>query len=247
MKETSGKSTGAGCAIAAGRAAAGAGTLAVGTVVGRRETTAARRGAGRESAAVWMAASASGLLVLLGCGIFDTRTPEEPQGPDVPFVTPVDRESVVLTNLEVTLEAKSTINYERSLYDDGEDTFYYLPPPAEDADWNANFPDGYSRSDELNVITTNLAAEGELDVTWGAPAEPVPGSEDGVTEIRNLTYQFVFTNGEVTKTYSGTCNLLFREGDGFQLSGIEDLGGNADNWTRLRLRRSDVYAAGGFP
>lgn len=210
---------------------------------------AANRRAGRFVTAVRTLACAVGLFGFFGCGIFDTRTPEEPEGPNVPFITPVDRESVVLTNLEATLEAKSTTNYDRSLYDDGEDTFTYLPPPAEEADWNANFPDGYTRSDELNVITTNLAAAGELAVTWGSPADPVPGQEQGVTEIRNLSYQFVFTNGEITKTYSGTCNLLFREGgiDGFQLAGIEDLGGNVDNWTRLRLRRSDVYAAGGFP
>ena len=186
---------------------------------------------------------------VLGCGIFDTRTPQEPEGPSVPFQTPVDRESVVLTNLEVTLEAKQTTNYERSLYDDGSDTFYYLPPPADEADFNANFPGGYSRSDEINVITANLGAPGALAVAWGDPAEPVPGQEEGVTVIQNLEYQFVFTNGELTKTYSGTCNLLFREGDvdGFQLSGIEDLGGTADNWTRLRLRRADVFGVGGFP
>ena len=184
-----------------------------------------------------------------GCGIFDTRTPQEPEGPSVPFVTPVDRESVVLTNMEVSFEAKQVTNYDRSLYDDDENTFYYLPPPAEEADFLATFPGGYSRSDEINVTTANLGAPGTLSVTWGIPAEPVPGDEEGVTVIQNLSYEFVFTDGEQTKTYSGACNLLFREGDidGFQLSGIEDLGGTADNWTRLKLRRADVFAGAGSP
>lgn len=187
--------------------------------------------------------------LIAGCGIFDTRTPQEPEGPSVPFVTPVDQERVVLTNIEVTFEAKQVTNYERSLYDDGEGSFYYLPPPAEEADFNANYPGGYSRSDELTAVNANLGAPGDLAVTFGEPSAPVPGEEEGVTIIRNLEYQFVFTNGDQTRTYSGTCNLLFREGDvdGFQLSGIEDLGGSADNWTRLRLRRADVFASGGIP
>ena len=186
---------------------------------------------------------------LSACGIFDTRTPEAPEGPIIEFITPVDRESIVLTNLEVTLEAKEITNYERSIYDDGTGEFYYLPPPADEADFLANFPDGYDRADELNVVTANLSTDADLQVTWGTPSEPVPGEEEGVTIIRNLEYQFVFVSGEEAKIYSGTCNLFFKEGgtDGYALSGIEDLGGSVDNWTRLRLNRSDVMGTGGAP
>lgn len=189
----------------------------------------------------------AGLLLVLflsGCGIFDTRTPETPEGEEVPFENP-DEQSIVLTNIEVTLEAKRTINYGRSLVEEG---FSYEPAPGDVQDFNARYPT-YGRQEEMQAIGAVLTVEGELDLVWGDPGQPRQGENENETFFDDLTYEIVFTQADRSITYSGICDMYFREDlNGlFSIFRVEDNedGSGRPTWTRLRIRGAGVFPEGG--
>ncbi|MBK6765752.1 MAG: hypothetical protein IPG71_05280 [bacterium] len=66
-------------------------------------------------------------LVLLsaGCDLFDTRTPETPEGPQGTWSTPLESTDV-LSNLSSALFERNTSNYMRSFYSD---SFVFVADP----------------------------------------------------------------------------------------------------------------------
>lgn len=182
-----------------------------------------------------LAASAAGVG---GCGIFDTRNPEPSQGPGIDYIPPT-APKIALTNVKVTLEAGSTINYESALAED----FDFVPASVDEScgallDW--------SKSEEIRVHDGILATPADLVLTWTPKngdfdnliTAPELGPNGETQEYyEDLAYELVFTGSQGTAIYSGRCDLYFREVDGLWLIydwiDKEDGSGHC-TWGRLR-------------
>lgn len=183
-----------------------------------------------------------------GCGLLDTRDPEPPRVIiEIPYETP-DEPIVVLRNIEATLEAKSTINYETSLTED----FTFLPTDADAQDFQANLP--WTKAKEVAAtdafLNDFLSENGVVTLTWTVPANFLEAgqSPQGERQVyyQDLGYRLEFQLGGASRVYSGECDLYFRESGVGNLWAIYDWqdkedGSSNASWGRLRIDKRVVF------
>ncbi len=183
-----------------------------------------------------------------GCGLLDTRDPEPPREIiEIPYETP-DEPAVVLRNIEATLEAKSTINYETSLLED----FTFRPTDADAQDFEALLP--WTKEKEVAVtdafLNDFLIETGAVTLTWTVPSQFLEAgqSPQGERQVyyQDLGYRLEFQLGDLTRVYSGECDLYFRETGVGNLWAIYDWqdkedGSSNETWGRLRIDRRVIF------
>lgn len=195
------------------------------------------------SIALWFLALAGA-----GCGLLDTRDPEPPREIiEIPYETP-DEPAVVLRNIEATLEAKSTINYETSLLED----FTFRPTDADAQDFEVLLP--WTKAKEVSVtdafLNEFLTETGTVTLTWTVPSQFLEAgqSPQGERQVyyQDLGYRLEFQLGDLTRVYSGECDLYFRESGVGNLWAIYDWqdkedGSSNETWGRLRIDRRVIF------
>ncbi|MCA9728713.1 MAG: hypothetical protein R3E12_01325 [Candidatus Eisenbacteria bacterium] len=187
------------------------------------------------------------LLAFAGCGVLDTRTAEPPDVTiEIPYSDPLEP-GIVLDNIKATLQAKSTNNYGTSLHDD----FTFQPADVDAADFAVNLP--WTKDKEVAVtdafLNDFLSETGLVGVTWDVPSSTLEAGQSDTGErqvyYQDLGYTLTFQLGILTRTYSGSCDMYFREGAGgfwsiYDWQDKEDGSGNA-TWGRLRIDRRVVF------
>jgi hypothetical protein len=141
---------------------------------------------------------------------------------EVPWTDPLTP-AKALTNVQVTFQAKSVANYNRSLASD----FTFQPSEADRAFVTASGDptafDGWTKDIEVAAFTSvfGQTGVGTVSLTWGPP---VPPAEDMLNDdadpgggkyFENLAYKMVFRQSAAADTtFSGLVNLYLREQTG---------------------------------
>ena len=138
-------------------------------------------------------------LLLVGCGLFDIRDPEEPTGTEVPYVTPVER-YLALKNLETATEARFAGNFQRAFAQDYVFRFDALDAGT-DTTWNLDR--------DLQALTNLFEnAPEDVDLTWTIRDSAYYGDD---FYYGNLGYRVVFRASATDSVLiGGKCFLYFR-------------------------------------
>lgn len=139
------------------------------------------------------------LVILGGCGLFDLREPENPNGgPQVPFEIPTEPR-IALKNLKATTEARVVTNFDRSLTTDY--AFRFDPfDAAADTVW--------TKDRDIQAITALFKNEATVGLTWSVTDSGTTGED---RFYRNLGYRLVFRRGAAdSSVIVGKCTMYFR-------------------------------------
>jgi len=172
------------------------------------------------------------LVFVFGCGVFDTREPEDPGNLDtIDLSTPTDPDTV-LTNVRRSLEALLATAYASQINEE----FVFVPDPIDEAE----FPVVWGKDQEEQAHISILTDVDSVTLTWGDAGEPnVDGDQQWYD---NLPYSLAFSRGQDDAVFSGIVDLYLLElaNSTFQIIRWEDLsdGTGAPTWGRLRIDRS---------
>ena len=138
------------------------------------------------------------LALSIGCGLFDLRDPEPPSTDTVPFVPATDPH-IVLQNLRVSAEAKSTSNFIKSITTD----YVWRFDPFDvvsDSVWAGDR--------DLSALESMFKNTGTVKLTW-APNDSGPW-ESG-RYYGNLGYRLVFRRSATDSVmFRGKCTIYLR-------------------------------------
>jgi hypothetical protein len=167
-----------------------------------------RPGSGNRVLLALVLVAASGM----GC-IFDTRTPDPPGDPPIPWINPTEPR-LVLENIKVTLNRKSASNYTRSLSDD----FAFEPDVTDAGTVGESFFAGWNKDREGAAFSQIVNSAGTINFIWTPKGDPlsVPDKpEDKYYENIVYSMQFAKTQPEPGNiTFSGKADLYLRETGG---------------------------------
>jgi hypothetical protein len=156
------------------------------------------------------AAVAASLVVLVGCGIFDTRNAETPGSGGTPWVPPT-LPAQVFINLESGLEDLTGANYEKSLAD----VFTFIPLAADVDKLGPDVFAGWTKTVEVGVTEVILNDSKSVAVEF---IRTQIRDEADFADFR-VNYQLVvtYTRGE-TETFKGVAQFdMQRIGGNWQL------------------------------
>lgn len=139
------------------------------------------------------------LLLSIGCGLFDLREPEQPSTDTVPFIPATDPH-IVLQNLKVSAEAKSTSNWVKSTTSD----YVWRFDPFDvvsDSIWAGDR--------DVTALESMFQNTGTVELTW-APNDSGPW-ESG-RYYGNLGYRLVFRRSATDSVmFRGKCTIYLRQ------------------------------------
>ena len=152
-----------------------------------------------------------GLLCLVGCGLFKTRTPEAPTQPSDSFKPATDPD-VLIENFQAAIAEKNSVNYLQCLADPsrGGQTYEFVPASSAAALY-ANVFMSWNRDAErqyfLNLVakaSSNPAAYSNLVLSHAAS---IIGSDSAVYTF-DYTLTFDHNDPTISTTASGTMQLV---------------------------------------
>jgi len=155
----------------------------------------------------------------LACGLFRTRQPEDPGGSNtgVKWLNPTAPDSV-LRNIQVTFNAKSVNNYDRSLTDEAvpPHKFGFEPDPADVALTGEEFFANWDKAREVNTFSNIFQqSPGNVSFTWTPSGDPLSVPDQPNDRFyEDLAYRMVWTRTGADTTFSGKCDLYMRETSG---------------------------------
>lgn len=155
------------------------------------------------------------ILVLLvtvaasaGCSLFEPREAEDPGSANqVPWVPPTSL-ATALSNIERTIEAKSIINYERSLFDE----FIFEPDAVDEVIIGSTFFENWGREDEVAAIRQIIDTEASIALKWTIRDSITVSAEESYYE--DLGYELRFQSANLDTVFSGNADLYFRDDNG---------------------------------
>lgn len=194
----------------------------------------------RISAALSLAA------LLAGCGLFDTRDPEPPEGniPAVPRISPTH----VVHNVHLAYEVGSAgiAVYDQQIAGD----FDFEMDPTDVTEFGSNpFVDWNKDKEKSNIsrvferhgtlrLTLNLHADGVDSLEVDTPVDP---TADGEVYFKAAPYIIV---AEADTTFSGTADVYFRDKAGtWTMFRWADIRGTAGGFKTFGLMKASVQAS----
>lgn len=177
-------------------------------------------------------------LMAAGCGIFETRTPEEPgAGSGSGFQQP-DRAEVVIRNLQSAIAGLNTLNYMRSLSEDG----FSFTPSASAFDNDPQIWQNWSRQSEENYFNNMRGSaqnqSGHALVLSDEERTPLPTGGERYTATYSLTIFHNRTGQGIPTVASGTFIMDLVQGDDGLWSvqnWTDSAGGSQFTWSDFKV------------
>ena len=148
--------------------------------------------------------------LVCGCGLFEPRVPEKPGSGGVPWIPPVEPESV-LVNIENSLEGKVIGNYVQCF----DTSFVFHPDPADSFELSATNPPVYDNWDlgvEETVTQTILDGAASLRLTFTRRDTTIYVGADECFLYYKYELQVIFKVGGSKFFYGLVDYQLLREG-----------------------------------
>jgi hypothetical protein len=179
-------------------------------------------------------------ILVAGCGIFDTRTPEEPGTGRSTFIPPT-APGIVVRNLSYSLQEKNSNNYANCI---NQTSYSYVPDSKSQLlyetifrDWNANSEKFYL--DNL-ISQTNAGASSYLFLT-----DTVTTLISSDSSIATGDYIVVFQHNKtnIPKSSVGSFRLIItsEENNFFYIEKWEDFRKNDSDFTWSELKANFSY------
>lgn len=177
------------------------------------------------------------LLLTASCGIFETRDAEPPlQGGGATFLQP-DRPELVITNIQNAIQSMNTVNYMRSLSQEG----FEFTPSALASDSNPDIWVNWSRDDEelyfnnMRAATQNLSGH-SLQVQ-NQQRTTLPDGGERITATYIMTINHNRPPSELPSVAEGSFIIDLVQGeDGlWSVSGwTDDASGSSFTWSDFK-------------
>lgn len=177
-------------------------------------------------------------LSTTACGIFETRTPEEPGGGAGSGFQQPDRAEVVIRNLQSAIAGLNTLNYMRSL---NEQNFSFIPS-ASAFDNDPIIWQNWSRQSE-EIYFNNMRASaqnqtGHALVLSNEERTPLPNGGERFTASYSLTIFHNRTGQGIPTVASGTFIMDLVQGDDGLWSvesWTDSAGGSQFTWSDFKV------------
>lgn len=175
------------------------------------------------------------LVIYAGCGLFDTRNPEDPLTVRSTYEPPTTPEAV-LRNLTSSIQEKNSSNYQKSL---SAEQYVYVPDSKSQAQWGTIFQDWDINSEKFyyeNLISqTNAEASSNLFLSNAITNQITPDSA-----VYTADYIIVFQHNKtnVPKSSVGNMKLSLKadENNFFYILKWEDFRRNDSDFTWSELK-----------
>lgn len=176
------------------------------------------------------------MVLVSGCGIFETRDAEPPDQGGAPFIQP-DRAELVLTNLQNAISSMNTQNYMRCLVSEG----FSFTPSALAADNDPDIWPNWSLEDEETYFNNMRASTqnrtGHALQVQNEERTTLPDGGERITANYSITINHNRTGGGLPTVATGIFVIdLVRGEDGLWAirEWTDNAGGSSFTWSDFR-------------